>query len=294
MFILLLWVQFLLSQTFTEQARINLSGKEPGRLSNPRAIDITQNGIILIVDTGNNRIQLFDLHGQFKKAIGGFGFQEDQFDHPTDIWARQVINYYVSDYNNQRLIRYDHNFNFISAFVSRDTWDTDYQFTEVISCAVNSQNDLFILDRGENKIVKFNRHDQPERSFGSYESGAGDLQEPHQLEMVAGKYLAVSDAGRKSVLIFDYFGTFIKELTHKRLQLPTGLATDREQGLYVADPQAQMIFHLGNRLDRLQPVNYLGGKLQHPVDLSLWQNGNRKIAYILDGDQLVIAGLSLP
>lgn len=167
-FIIIILISISLSsaQSFIEETRFGREGSEPGKFNQPQAISISQNQIVYVVDTGNHRIQLFDLQGNFRNSIGGFGFEVDQFDGPVDIWVQSLINIYVSDYNNQRLQRYDGNMNFLSSLVSNDGDVPEYQYREIASCAVNSQKDLFLLDHGDNKIIKINRNGQPERSFG--------------------------------------------------------------------------------------------------------------------------------
>ena len=140
---LLFFIPFLLSaQTFIEKGRFGGRGSENGKFNNPQAIAISRENIVYVVDTGNHRIQLFDLSGEFIKSIGGFGFKDDQFDTPRDIWVNSIINIYVADYNNQRIQRYDRNMNFLNSFYSNEGEEIDFQFAEVPSCAVTSQNDL--------------------------------------------------------------------------------------------------------------------------------------------------------
>ena len=102
-FVLLL-IHITDAQNIIEDQRFGggIAGSDLGQFNSPQAISISQNKIIYIVDTGNNRIQLFDLKGEFLKSIGGFGFTSDKFDRPMDIWVRSLINIYISDGNKNR------------------------------------------------------------------------------------------------------------------------------------------------------------------------------------------------
>jgi len=82
--------------------------------SQPQAIAIGGDGTVYVIDTGNNRLVAFNQRGRHLKSIGGFGFEADQFDHPFDIWAGSLINLYISDYNNDRVQRYDRGLNYLS------------------------------------------------------------------------------------------------------------------------------------------------------------------------------------
>ncbi|MEJ2543694.1 MAG: NHL repeat-containing protein [Calditrichaceae bacterium] len=117
---LFLMIQFCIGQNFIEDQRFGSdeAGNASGQFNAPQAISVSQNKIVYVVDTGNNRIQLFNLDGSFIKSIGGFGFTSDKFDRPTDIWVQSLINIYIADYNNQRIQRYDGNMNYLSTLTS--------------------------------------------------------------------------------------------------------------------------------------------------------------------------------
>ncbi|MHB2148938.1 NHL repeat-containing protein [Calditrichota bacterium LG25] len=279
---------FLLARTFVEEFRIGQAGKNPGEFINPSAVAVSQEGILFVVDAGNNRLQLFDLQGRFLKTVGGFGFEADQFDRPLDIWLKSLINIYVADYNNQRVQRYDRRMNYIAQFASQPNWPEEFRFGQVLSCAVNSQNDLFVLDYADAKVVKFDRNGWPERVFGLYDSGPGQLFEPVQLDILNNKWLLVSDVGRKAVLVFDFFGNLIKVLEDSRFDRPRGLATNRQGDFWVVDEGAQKIFSVGSDLKTVTPWNFVLQKaLSAPRDAAVYHLNQAKRCVILDGNQLI-------
>lgn len=267
-----LFLSSLNGQTFIEQFRFGGSGSESGLFNRPSAISISPDGIVYVVDSGNNRIQSFNLKGRLLKTIGGFGFNDDQFNQPLDVWARSVINIYISDYNNRRVQRYDRHLNFLSSLKSEEGLAAQFQFYEVVSCAVSSQNDLFLLERGENKIVKFNRHGRPERVFGNYESGEGQLLQPAQLDIVAENRLLISDAGRRAVIVFDFFGNYLLSINHPDFNYPTGLAVSGDGRIMVADAAAQKIFIIAADMKRVKSMEfYIATTLKEPRDAALWE-----------------------
>ena len=299
-FILLL-IELSYAQNFIEDRRFGTpeAGSDAGQFRLPQAISISQNKIIYVVDTGNNRIQLFDLNGNFIKSIGGFGFTSDKFDRPTDIWVRSIINIYVSDYNNRRTQRYDRNMNYISTLTSNNAFDTQFQFYEVISCAINSQQDLFLLDCGENKIIKFNRNGQPERSFGDYESGDGQLIQPVQIDIIPEKYLIISDVDHKALMVYDFFGNYIRQIISDQWVAPSGLTiTDRGEVL-MADPQAKKIFFISADFTTVKEIGVaMQTPLHKPQDLALFsfKSDGEKISklYIIDNNNIIIGNFINP
>jgi hypothetical protein len=299
-FILLL-IQFTFAQNFIEDWRFGSdeAGNDASQFNSPQAINISQNKIVYIVDTGNNRIQLFDLNGEFIKSIGGFGFTRDKFDRPTDIWVRSLINIYISDYNNHRIQRYDGNMNYLSSLTSNDGLDVQFQFYETISCAVNSQQDLFVLDGSDNKIVKFNRNGQVERSFGDYESGNGQLIQPVQMDIVAQKYIIVSDINLKAIMVYDFFGNYLRKIITDLWVAPSGLAITDQNEILVADPLAKKIFIVSVDFESVKEIGTaLQSSFQKPQDLVFFTQNtkgkNVKKIYIIDDNNIIIGNFINP
>lgn len=203
-----------------ELGRFGGTGSIPGKFKEPSAIDRSDDGRIFICDRGNQRIQVFDMFGNFRINFGGFGWDEEKFDGPADIWARSTLNIYVADYNNQRVQRFDKDLNYIGLKVSNPGGTEQFQFREVISVAYSPQGDLFLVEAGENKILKFNSQDQGDVAFGYYESGAGELTAPVQLELSSDHRVVVSDAEANAVFVYDYFGTFLFQITHPEFRQP--------------------------------------------------------------------------
>ena len=285
---LLFFIPFLLSaQTFIEKGRFGGRGSENGKFNNPQAIAISRENIVYVVDTGNHRIQLFDLSGEFIKSIGGFGFKDDQFDTPRDIWVNSIINIYVADYNNQRIQRYDRNMNFLNSFYSNEGEEIDFQFAEVPSCAVTSQNDLFILDHDEYKIIKFKRDGTAERSFGRFESGKNELDTPEQLELWGVDKLLAIDSGAKSIFIYDLFGNFLQRIESDLFVRPVGIEVGNKKNIYLADPEAKKIFFIDNKLENISEINF-PQKFKAPRDVAIQRTMSETLLYVVDDNEIVV------
>jgi len=287
LFIIMLFPFLLSAQVFIEKGRFGGSGSENGKFNNPLALAISKGKIVYVVDTDNHRIQLFDLSGSFIKSIGGFGFKDDQFDSPRDIWVDSIINIYVADYNNRRVQRYDRNMNFLNSFYSNEGEEADFQFAEVASCAVSSQNDLFILDHDEYKIIKFKRDGSAERSFGRFESGQNELEYPEQLEIWGVDKLLVTDSALDAVFIYDLFGTFIRKIESDLFEHPFGIEVDIHNNIYVADPEARKIFFIDSKLENVSEINFPQG-FKTPRDIAVLISGNERTLYVIDGDEIVV------
>jgi len=294
--VLILIQQALFAQVFIEERRLGWED-DSIKFSRPSALDISPEGSLYLVDSGTNDIHVFNSSGILQKSFGGFGFKNEQFDRPADIWTRDLLNIFIADYNNQRIQRYNRTMHYVSSLINDESRAPEFQFTEAASCAVNSQNDLFVLDRGENKIIKFNRFSEPERSFGDYESGDARLEEPVQLDIASDKFLLVSDKSSKVVFIFDFFGNYVRSISPPDCKSPSGLAVDRQDRIFITDPAAGKIFVTNSGIKSIETLKlHLTQPLKQPVDLAVRQftEKKKKICrmFIIDTNQLIIGRIT--
>lgn len=272
-----------------ELGRFNGEGGRNAKFINPSGIDISEDGRIFVADRFNHRIAIFDANGFFVRDVGGLGWQNEQFDEPADLWARSTIDIFVADYNNQRVQRFDREMNFISTMYSNEGSDERFQFMEVLSVAYSPQGDLFILDGGDRKIIKFYQG-TGKSAFGYFGSGPGELKEPVQIDLTSDHFVIASDRAGKCVNVYDYFGTFIRKIKHENMSSPSGIALDRKNRIYVADPVANCIFVFS---PEGKPVARIS-QIPKPEDLALkYKEKDLYTAYVISGDEVIIANLKI-
>jgi DNA-binding beta-propeller fold protein YncE len=277
-----------------ELGRFGGNGTAAGLFKNPSGIDISEDGRLFICDRGNHRIQVFDLKGNFMQDLGGFGWKNEQFDEPMDIWARSTINIFIADYNNGRVQRFNRNLNYINSLTSNSADNDSYQFKEVLSAAYSPQGDIFILDAGENKIIKFNSKSKGEIAFGYYISGRGELTSPVQIDLTVNYQVLVSDAGRNGVFIYDYFGNFLNYITSKDIKQASGLAVDDKNRIYLADKEGAAIYIFTITGKLLKKIDTIGAQpLNKPQDIALYRiKPDGYTLYLIDADFIKIAALT--
>lgn len=275
-----------------ELGRFGGTGTDPGLFKNPTALDITSDGKVIVCDKGNNRLQVFDLNGEFIKDIGGYGSLNEQFDEPVDVWARSTLNTFVADYNNQRVQRFDMDLNFISALYSNEGNDSRFQFYEVLSVAYSSQGDLFVLESGDHKVIKFQR-ETAQAAFGSYEAGLGELNDPVQIDITSDQKIIVTDAGNSCVNVYDYFGTYLNKIKSPAMKNPSGLYADDAKRIYVTDTGSDKIFIFNNNGELLKSIESIGAKkFKNPTDIALFKlKQNHYKAFLIDENEIIIFAL---
>jgi uncharacterized repeat protein (TIGR01451 family) len=96
-------------------ASINVTGSSaPGKLSAPTGVLFTPLGTIMVVDQGNNRVQVFDTNFNFKFQFGNTP-GPGQLKQPTGI-ALGPLTVFVTDTGNNRVVVFDLSGNFKTSF----------------------------------------------------------------------------------------------------------------------------------------------------------------------------------
>jgi hypothetical protein len=175
-----------------------------GKFNDASSFHINSAGFIFITDASSSQISKLDTLGKTIKDAGGFGWQESQFDFPSNIFAT-TLNIYVADKNNHRIQRFDKDLNFISALYTRENDDKNSRFGYPLGCVISNQGDLFILDSENKRIVKFDLFGNYIQNFGGYDYGKYALNSPVDLAADQNNNIYVVDG--KKIVIYDSFGT---------------------------------------------------------------------------------------
>lgn len=78
---------------------------QPGSFYGPRGIAI-HDGLVYVTDTGNERVQVFDLSGEWVRSFGGLGSELGQLIEPVGIAVSEDGIVYVADSHNARIARF--------------------------------------------------------------------------------------------------------------------------------------------------------------------------------------------
>ena len=102
-----------------------------GGLFGPRDIAIMADGNLIIVDTGNKRLGIYDQSGSLQRIIGEEGDGHGQFREPSSITISSSGAIYVADYWNKRIQRFDSEMQYsgefeVDSWGSRGTTDRAY------------------------------------------------------------------------------------------------------------------------------------------------------------------------
>ena len=171
-------------------------------------------GFIYILDNENNEVIKFDENLKEVKRTGRKGWNNGEFDSPTNIDGSSGLDIYVTDGINYRIQRFDLNLSFVSSLITNsETFDDKLKFNTPIASVILNSSDLYVID-GENKrIVYFKNGKTPFLSFGGFQSAEKPLISPAKILRDSFNYLYVLDKKQQCVFQYDNFGNYIKIFT---------------------------------------------------------------------------------
>jgi hypothetical protein len=241
-----------------------------GSFERATRIGAGKQGVLYVLDADQNKVFVYSDITQPPKNIGGFGWSGGSFDRPTGITS-DGINLYISDYGNHRIQLFDRTLNYVSSFSTHDTSDAAARFGYPLDVVSSELGDLFVLD-GENlRVLKFTPQNFYERSFGEVNSGKGKLQKPIRLTATASQIIVCEQT---RIVIFDYFGNFIKSIGDAIVSGLTGF-TLLENGILMVSSDTLWWFSLDGVFQKSVPLNHLitGERIERIQDIA--RIGNR-------------------
>lgn len=209
-----------------------------GDFNNAVSFYITANGFVYVCDKDDDEIILLDTLGNVLKTFGGYGWTNDSFDDPADIFA-DPLSVYVSDKNNNSIKRLDKNLNFLSSFNKKESSNSEEQFGFPSSVAVSNQGDLYLIDTDNRRVIKFDIYGNFFLNFGGIDAGKFQLNNPSQLAISSVNNIYVID--NKDIFLFDNFGNGITKLQFEntlqsvRILFNNLIITDVNKNIFFSD-----------------------------------------------------------
>jgi DNA-binding beta-propeller fold protein YncE len=184
---------------------------EIGSFKSASAFSVTPSGFFYISDIGNNEVIKLDTLDKVIQKIGGYGWNNSAFDNPVDVFATD-LRVYVTDKNNNRIQVFDKDLNFLF-LIKTDLESNEFEgFQYPASCVTSIQNDIFILDSENTRILKYNSSGNFNLEFGNYRSGDFTLENPSQIALSQDSKIFVLD--NNFLNIFDQYGMGLFKLKH--------------------------------------------------------------------------------
>lgn len=261
-------------------------------LDSPHGIAISADGYVYITDWQANRILKYAADGSFVKLWGAQGTGNGEFSNPTGIAVDAAGNIYVSDYNNNRVQKFNSDGEYLTQ------WGTDEgdrgsgpgDFDGPRGIAIDSSGYVYIVDRNNSRVQKFDSDGVYEGEWGADGFGAGEFSLPSGIAIDDSDTIYVTDYLRCRVQAFDTDGVYLGELDTDTtggtcsFQFDTGIAVTADGTLYVVDSgkdRVQVFDATGNLLAQLGISGAGPGEFNQPMDVAIDASGD---LYITDFD----------
>lgn len=221
---------------------------EPGTFNRPTGMAFDRSGGAYVVDTMNNRVQVFDSRGVFVRQWGSQGDLPGQFAAPVGIAVDSRGRVYVADQNNSR----------VQIFTNTGTWLGEItggggsSFTRPIGLALDADENLYVTDWWNHRVSKFDKSGAFVRAWGSLgqlgiDPGnlEGRFNQPYGIA-VDGAVVYVVDRLNHRVQYFSADGDFLGMWgtlgsQEGQLNTPYGIGVDSAHRVFVADQQNQRV-----------------------------------------------------
>jgi hypothetical protein len=213
------------------QQSLGRAGNGPGEFKNPSWLAYDSQGRLYVSDTGNNRIQVFADTGAYLFSFGSDPRANNSLIEPQAIAVVDPLEphsaspmgaIFVVDQYHGRLQRFD----LSGAFMGQATGnDFDKYLVYFSGIALDYYNNVWVADRGNHQIHKFDKDLQYVDSWGRQGDGDYAFDSPRGLTIYR-HYGQVFVAEKESAQ-YLWIGADIKDLKVSRAESPDGKALMR-------------------------------------------------------------------
>ena len=216
-----------------------------GEFKYPLGIDISAEGKVFIADTGNHRIQLFDLNGDFLRMFTVTSAAGEKPSDPVDVLASKLKNYvYVSDNDNHKIKVFNQSGTFQFVWGRFGEGPGEFRYPGML--AVNEYNEVYVVDVLNTRVQKFDPFGNHITDIGSWGVLPGKLFRPKGIAIDKKNKVFVSDSYMGLIEVFTDLGRFLGVVCEngkkRQFRTPVGLfLIDKTERLHVVEMRGNKI-----------------------------------------------------
>jgi YD repeat-containing protein len=272
--------------------QFGVAGAGNGQFNRPDAIDVDAQGNVWVGDQNNARVQRFTQAAVYVDQFGspGSGPGQFSFTYPLGIATDGKGGIWVTDVNNHRVQKWT-----VPSAVTPYTGAVfaesvgslgtgDGQLKSPADVAIDAQGNVWVADRENNRIEKFNSDGEYLIKFGVQGSADGQLNAPAALAIDAQGNVWVADKGNNRIQKFSPGGEFLAKfgvagIGEGKLFSPTAIAIDAAGRIWISDlSKVQKFTASGEFIARVGTAGSGAGQLSQPKGIDIASNGSVFIA----------------
>jgi DNA-binding beta-propeller fold protein YncE len=216
---------------------------------------VTVNNVILVADSMNNRVQVFDLQGNLQRVIGTQGSGKGQLEYPVGVAVDSDNVAYVADSDNGRISVFELDGTFIR------TIETQHGDMSPWGVDTTCQGDIIVTDGANMKVQVFSGPTAATTVTGSSEErkqsvtavfGSEGTQDDQfgvgpNVCTSLDDFIIISDQGNNRIKVFDAHGKLQSAFGARGTELgqfrcPSSVAIAKQSGdLFVPDSSGDRI-----------------------------------------------------
>lgn len=263
------------SLVLNELAMLGGPGNQPGQFLEPRDVAVLSNGLLVIADTANRRVQMLDPQGLPLKTLTGEPFP---FEEPLAVAVNSRDQILILDSTLQWVYRYDSTGNLLDRFGG----PTAYLF-HPRGLTVFEDDTVALADTGGSRLALFSADGLPAGSLGGLGNGPGQFNEPTDvLRDTQGTYF-VAEAENNRIQRVDAGGNPLAQWAIPDSYGLNGphLAFGPDGSIFVTDAQGCSLLRYapnGDLLDQWQTI----GSINLTAPVGIYFDAKTKRLYITD------------
>ena len=178
-------------------------GNNDGEFRNPKGIAFDSHGNIVVADSWNHRVQVFDRNGNFLSKFGQQGSRDNQLQYPEGLSINGNGDIIVADKGNKLIKIFSSSGEYLRKFGGAGSLVKPYHCIQ--------QGQYFIVsDYSDHSIKMFNLKGKSIiATFGKRGNKDGEFSGPGYLSVNKEGLLMVCDVGNGRVQVFELSGTFV-------------------------------------------------------------------------------------
>ena len=212
-------------------------------LNLPTDVAVTRNGYFIVVDSGNDRIVIFNARGKVIKTFGRNGAMPGEFNGPVGLTVDSSGTIYVADKDNNRIQVFNRDGKFIRLIKTR----SGGKKVKPVDVAVSYDGKkLYITDNKGHKIVVYSSKGKYLESWGGEGVDKAKFRYPATLDIDKDNKLYVVDVFNSRIQILGNEGKHILDVGSwgvlpGQLFRPKGVEVDASGNVYVSDSYMELI-----------------------------------------------------